>query len=97
MCLLPLLSHEQLCGRRECGGESLGTWSAALRQIFAAATASANFVQGFLQQSSHIVRLACGLGEHQRGLWRSGSKQGNRSGLARQFLCQQLEKVKITV
>src|ERR1039458_2864424 len=87
----------------ECSGggsegflDPLRFWHSALGQVLRATAASAELGGGFFQERDHIVRLAGGLSEDQRGLRRGGGEQRDRGGrLAGQLLGQQLEEVEV--
>ena len=68
-----------------------------MREVFAAAAASTELGQSFFQELAHVVRLAGGLGEDQRGLRRVGGEQSDCGGLTREFLRQQLDKIKLAI
>lgn len=55
-------------GGGEDGGGVGGFWEAALGEVFAAAAASAERGNGLFEERGHVVGLAGGLGEDQRGL-----------------------------
>src|SRR5258708_32720804 len=82
---------ETLAAERFSGGgkrisQSCGLGSASLREIFAAAPASAQLGHGLFEQRPHVVGLAGGLGEDQRGLRRLGGEEGATGSVSRNFL-----------
>jgi hypothetical protein len=73
-------SHQLFGDGFQHGFDAVGIGDAALRHIFTAAAAAAQFRHCLFQQRAHVKGLARGLREHQRRLRRRICQQRDRVG-----------------
>src|SRR4051794_15690496 len=88
----------------ECGSviqgrsDGVGSWQSALRHVFAAATSASNFREYVFHQLAHVVGLACGLRQDERGLRRSRGEQSDRIGTKTgQLLREELQEIHVAI